>query len=208
MDAAQVNELVGLLDKYSPETLTALRRKHPQFSELLKPGKLCGDSDGQHSLQTFLAEVALDGMKEGIKLCDSALPVLKKRLLIASKVKFTAQIIAVIGGASIFTLLAQSQEYAVYAKFISAGLVLVGTVLPLVAQYVEGGLFQGGEAIKQLYEDLVECKLEATQILPQIEYCLKSKLTEPIAEQVSKANGLSVRIRKGIQKTMPANVTV
>ena len=50
------------------------------------------------------------------------------------------------------------------------------------------------------YEDLVDCKVQASQISPMVEYCLKNDLLEPISELTEKANDLSVKIRNIIQK--------
>lgn len=206
MERSNINEIVGLLGVYSPEKLDTLRLTYPEFSNLLKPGTVCGDGNEIDGLSRFLTEVAADGMRQGIELCDQVLPLLNRKLVLAGKLRFTSQLVTVLAGASIFTLLAQSNGYAKAAKYISAGLVLIGTILPLVAQYVEAGWFHGGDSLRQLYDELVECKVEACHILPHLEFCLRSNLSQAATEQVSKANGLSLRIRKGIQRTSPANI--
>lgn len=204
---APVNEIVGLLHNYSPESLSKLKQNYPQFEELLTPGIRMGSKDKQQKeLQKFLASVSLQGMKEAVSLCDRVIPTVKKRLILANKIKLLSQVAAVIGGASIFTLLSQSETYATTAKYISACIVLVGTLMPVIAQYTEGGFFQGGEVLPKAYEELVNCRLEASQLLPQIEFCINANLLDSISDLTSKSNVLSKKVKETIFKHVPSEL--
>ncbi len=203
--AVQINGIIGLLSKFSPSVIESLQTNHPEFKDLLKTGTTMkiGEPRVEQdnvSYQKFLAQVSIEGMKESLKLCDQVIPKIKSKLLFSGKLKFFAQIITVVAGASIFTLLTQSENYAQIAKYVSAGLVLVATLLPLSAKYIEGGFAEGTDNLSKSYEELVDFRLQAAQILPMIEFCLKSNFLGPITELTEKSNVLSVNIRNTIQK--------
>lgn len=203
MKNAPINEIVSLLDQHSPETLSSLRQKYPAFKNTLKPGQIMGDEEDDESRKKFEADVSITGMKTAMTICEKVIPDVKKRLIFSKRIKLSAQVLSVIGGASIFTLLSQDPTYAQYAKYISAGIVLVGTVLPLFAQYMESGFFAEGTTLSSAYEELVSCKLEAQQLLPQIEFRLNKNMLDSIDDLTIESNRLSKRINEIVLRHLP-----
>ena len=98
-----IDELVGLLSKWAPSSLDELRRKYPEQEELLQPGFICGDTPAEMAVRI---EVCLLGLSAAAEKSRATVEALKKKLAIANKVQFGGQLVTMIGGASIFTVMA------------------------------------------------------------------------------------------------------
>ena len=159
-----INEIVGLLNDHSKVTLDTLRRKYPEYEDtLLKPGIIGGRTDKQTRLR---AEVAVAGLKVAIPLCEREISNVRLKLNKESKLQFISQMASLVGGASIFGLLALDCPRP--AKYAAAVLTLAGAILSLTAQYIGRSLNATANRLFEIYNALVECELEAKRIQQHI----------------------------------------
>ncbi|HEV2705400.1 MAG TPA: hypothetical protein VGV59_05720 [Pyrinomonadaceae bacterium] len=185
-----INEIVALLSKHSPGALQKLGEKYPESAALLRVGEIAGKTDKQTQLR---AEAALVALQAGIGVCERRIPELRKKIRGESKLQFIGQLLTIIGGASIFGLLALDNPKG--AKYVAAILTLLGAVSSLTAQQMGKALHAAAGSLFDIYRTLVECHLSARQLLTEIEPWVKSNFAgSSKADLITKANEVCFRI--------------
>jgi hypothetical protein len=181
----KINEIVALLNKHAPAVLDDLRTTYPEDAQLLRVGEIAGRTDKQTQLR---AAAAVQGLRVGIAQCEELLPEIKNKLRSGNKLQLTGQLLALAGGASVFSLLAL--DYPVAGKYAAAILTLLGAVTSVLAQHV-------GRGAAEFYRAAVECHLSARESLEQIEPWVKSNFSgPPRSDSIARANEICLRIMR------------
>ncbi|RAJ90047.1 hypothetical protein LX87_05526 [Larkinella arboricola] len=155
-----IDEIVSLLKKHSPESLTQLRNNFPNQIQYLDEGIIAGPDENKHI--KMRVATCFSGLTTALKLCNDIQPKAVRKLKTANTLRFIASIVTTVSGAAIFTVLAA--EAPKTTKYIVAILALIGTLFSLVSQFVEGVLQPSSGNAYDLYKDLIEYKLEANDL--------------------------------------------
>jgi hypothetical protein len=188
----KINEIVALLNKHAPAVLDDLRTTYPEDAQLLRVGEIAGRTDKQTQLR---AAAAVQGLRVGIAQCEELLPEIKNKLRSGNKLQLTGQLLALAGGASVFSLLAL--DYPVAGKYAAAILTLLGAVTSVLAQHVARGAAGADGGLLEFYRAAVECHLSARESLEQIEPWVKSNFSgPPRSDSIARANEICLRIMR------------
>ncbi|MBV9924561.1 MAG: hypothetical protein JOZ96_05915 [Acidobacteria bacterium] len=194
-DAPRINEIINLLSKNSPATLEQLRRAYPdaESAKILRAGEMAG---GRTDKQTRLrAEAAVAGLDVAVRRCEQLIPAIKGRMRGGNRLQFAGQLLTVVGGASIFGLLAL--DYPRGAKYTAAILTLLGAVSSLYAEHIGRALHTAAGSLFDLYRKLVECHLRARQLMSELKPWVESNFSGPSKEHlVAQANEVCYEIIK------------
>jgi hypothetical protein len=127
-----IDELVGLLDSRSPQSLKTLQSRYPQHLDLLRPGIVAGDVSQDMQVRI---EVCTAGLTAAVQACKEAIDQIRKRLRVAHSLQMYGQLSTLIAGASIFGVLAINVP--TFARYSAAVVALVGSVFTYVAQQLQ-----------------------------------------------------------------------
>lgn len=189
-----INEIVNLLSRHSPEALDQLRRDYPdpESTMLLRAGQLAGRTDKQTRLR---AEAAVAALGSAVAVCERLIPEIRRRLRSESRLQFVGQLLALVGGASVFGLL--TLDYPRGAKYAAALLTLLGGVFTLVAGQVGRALHAAAGSLFELYRQLVECHLKARQLSSELKPWVESNFAGASKEHlIAQANEVCFQIIK------------
>src|SRR5258708_35791899 len=89
-----VHEIVGLLNKYSPETLLGLKKAFPNEVPLFEPGIPAGREEDD--ALAIRVEITRAGMEVIVSKGDAHLRKLQKRMNLGHQLKFAAQLLTVL----------------------------------------------------------------------------------------------------------------
>jgi len=192
----RINEVVWLLEKFDPDALETLKSQYPEDSDLLTSGiRLGGKSASSESGTRVRSAAALKGLTRGISVCEQTIPEIRRRLKRAGSLRFASEVVTVVAGASIFTVLATNFQNAV--RYAVASLALFGSLLALTATYFGGTLHSSGSGLLDYYKELIDCQIDAKQILQELEVWRRSDLTDSSIESaIRESNEICSRIMK------------
>jgi hypothetical protein len=157
-----INEAVGFLAKFAPDSLNELRKKLPaEIRPLLSPGGLAGRSD---KLLLARAEVAKAALAEIASRCQEGIALAERRLKLSRRIRLLGEIAAVLGSASVVTTaLATPGSWII----LSGTVALVGSLATVIAEYAVK-LPQDKLSLFETYAWLVEARFEAVQMAKEI----------------------------------------
>ena len=191
-----IDEIVGLLDRRSPQQLSLLRMRFgaahdPKVANLLSPGQTLGPetSDQYWPIAATAVSEALD---VAIKESDLAINRTKPQLSSARNWQLASSLVAVLGPASIWTVVAKSSQ--AFAEYISAAFTLIGGLFAVMTQFKQQQKYGAGNLLKA-YGDLIDIKATSQTIKREIDLRISRGLIGPSDEDLIKqANDLCRKI--------------
>ena len=201
-------QLVGPVDlQASAESL--LRRHAPQALQQLKgeteppePDERITLGGGDENLPTPAEwRRAARYMEKALEVVvEKSVPkvaALRHAMKIADLWQFAAELIAVIGPASIFGVLETS--HPVPARYISAGFVLLASMVAVAARYADRSPGTTGTFLDR-YKELVDCNAQASALIRQLKLALFHKQIGPEQQDLlSQANDVCRRAEVAIE---------
>ena len=189
-----IDEIVGLLEKHDPAILEQLRQQYPNQRDVLTIGKTLGSSKKDDNLR-FKITACLTGLTSGIKVCEKVVPQARQKLKRANFLRFAGEIVTVIAGASIFTVLAANFPDVV--RYVVAVLALVGAFLALAAQFTGGTFHPAAGNLFDYYKEVIDCQIEARRIHQELEFWSQANLKDfNAADLIKDGNVICARIIK------------
>ena len=136
----RISDVIYLLQKWRPAALSSLREKYsaatrPEVREVLSEGRMLGEATAEPSdllAWEVTAEAVSIGLAEAIAKCRTTAERLRGKLNWARRWQFLAEILGVLGPASIWAVIAKDSHYA---QVPAAIFTLLGVVIAIVAQY-------------------------------------------------------------------------
>lgn len=204
MNATEINEIIGLLAYANPESLERLRQQFPQHIDTLEPGITLGteinatNANADEALVRGLACQA--GLQTVIFKCDELIPTLKRKLKTLGNLQLSSQIIIGVSGASVVS---QIGVTAPAFMLLTGYLSLIGSLTTLFVQYKSGLVNNNQQSLFNLYDKLVDYRLDAEQQLFEVNIAiqvLKENNFERLFSVLAKANQTCLDIRKILEK--------
>jgi len=161
--APPINEIVGLLGKFAPRKLTALRLGYPELGPLLQEGVIAGEPG---PLTLSLARACVDSLGTASLLCDKGLDGAKKRLTSARTLRFIAGAASALGSGSVLGSIKSGPVGATVAGGVVA---LVGSIATLGIEFYEKIYSSNKANLLQIYSDLVDCRSDVAESKAEIE---------------------------------------
>ena len=193
MSAPTIDNVVKLLKKFDPNSLEALRLEYPEEADRLRVGIVMGP---KASTNLRLAASA-KGLNSAVKTCNSVLPQIRKKLKRANSIRLISELMTILAGASVFTVLATS--FPNFVRYTIATVALAGSLLALIATYMGGTFHPTGGSLADAFADLVECQVEAKGILQELKVLSSEDSTDSSADETIRAgNDLCGRILRTI----------
>jgi hypothetical protein len=190
-----INEIVWLLERFNPAALEQLREQYPEETSVLTKGLILGSKPVSATGMKVRISACLTGLKSGINVCEEMLPRTRQKLRRANSLRFASEIITVVAGASIFTVLATNFEHQI--RYVVAGLALLGSLLALAATYVGGTFHPAAGNLFDYYKELIDCQVDAKRIQQELEFWKHSDLKDSsIEDAVNSGNDICARIIK------------
>jgi hypothetical protein len=196
LEEVQVNEILGFLDKFSPASLGVLRAEFPDDAEEIKSGFIAGEQNERNRLKIRSSIISL---QEVVKNCELQLPGLTQRLGSRRKIRFVAEVLSIVGGASIWGVLRTNN--VVTAEILAALLTLFGSILALTNWYYATNIED--EQVLEVRAKLIAFKVEAQALLDEL-IIFKGATTddefEIVAPSVARANKLCRDARELLER--------
>lgn len=174
-----IDEIVGFLDAFDPDSLRALRREFPSQSEILKPGIIGGKSE--EVLQVRLA-VALKGLQEIERASGTGIHVLKNRLSRANVLELIGDIVSLLGS-STAVITALNNMFAIVVG--ASAMALTGSLAKLIATFLRRTVQGGRDGLVKHYQTLLKAVPQARQLLAEFETVLQSAELRPSMKEIS-----------------------
>jgi len=134
-------------------------------------------------------------LTSGVKICEQSIPEIRRRLKRANALRFASEVLTVLAGASIFTVLAM--DFGNIVRYIVAFFALLGSLVALAASFVGGTFHSSGGSLFDYYKELIDCQIDAKRILQELEIWKRSDLTDPsIDAAIKQSNEICSRILK------------
>jgi hypothetical protein len=163
-----INEIVGVLSSTRPEILASARVDLPQYASSFEPGEVAGDNDVdeqfRHRVLVKYAALAKEAIQDRIELCRRARVEAQRRLLRASSLRFTSQVVAVFGSGSAVGTLPLATPLL---TAIAASMGLVGSVFAILADRYGSSPLKGTK-LTVVYEKCVEINERARTVLAEL----------------------------------------
>jgi hypothetical protein len=202
-----IEELVGLLDKGSPEDLADLRRQYPQFRDLLQPGQQAGISDLPSKMR---AEVALRGMRAAKKLSDRAVHLAVKRLQGANRLEAWTQLFTILSSAGSVVALLNSMKGG-YSVMIGASIAFLGAIASVGTQFYRRGILGGADSLIGCLNQLLEVQPKLAEIERDLGIALHKATGDfdpaSVAALVEEANKMGATVNR-IAPLIPGAVEI
>lgn len=200
-----LDEVVGLLQRFSKQELEGMKLKYPEHEELLKHGQEMGVPAPTISSQKEL-KVRLDIIRKGLEIilikADEKSIQLKRRIDVLKNIQLASQIVMAISGASILILLQNTYEIF---KIIAACLVLLGSMLTIFVQHKSGTISNGEGSLSSIYGKLIDYKINAEHYLQELIIYMKLEHDPSSYERISQifqeVNEISFKLKTILQKT-------
>jgi hypothetical protein len=177
-----IDEIVGFLDTFDPESLQALRRKFPSQSEILKPGIIGGKRE--EVLQVRLA-VALKGLGEIERASGNGVRILKNRLSRANVLELIGDTVALLGSSTAVVTAMNTMNNKFGAVIGASALALTGSLAKLVATFLRRTVQGGRDGLVKHYQTLLKAAPQARQLLAEFEAVLQSAESRPSMKEIS-----------------------
>jgi len=185
-----VDELVGLLSKFAPESLVSLRNKYPSEGELLRPGLRAGGETRDDTV--VRAEVCMAGLAAAIKVSKDAQDAVASRLKRSRGIQLAGQTLTIVGGASFFGVLALDAPGP--AKYAAAVVNLFGSVLTFLAQHLQSAPLSKGRLLSDMVPDLIANRFKAESLLRELEIVQRIGGDKGTSEMIKSGNILAMNI--------------
>lgn len=196
----RIDEIVGFLHDVAERQIQELEAKYPKDAKLFKRGIELGDLNESTENELYIrTEVCLKGLEAVNLKCAELIPQIKKRLSRVGKLQLTNQVIVALGGASILTLL-QNEGY-LSLKYVSALLVLVGSLLNIYFLYLSNTITPEGDSIFKTFDLVVSNNFDAQRIqqeltiLNQINNKTEKNIDE-IKKHIERGNEICFELKK------------
>jgi hypothetical protein len=189
--SSPVDELVGLLEKWSPSSLEAIRQKYPHQDYLLKPGRILGDGTADTQIRI---EICISALGAAAAACRKTIESVQKKLKFADRSQFIGQLFTVVGGASIFGVLAL--DVPPFTRYAAAIVGLAGAVLTLIAQHALRSPGAKDQSLLDIYSELIDCRATSEGALRELEIARRLGAEKDVSELITKANALAERVTK------------
>jgi len=195
-----VNEIVSLLEDFSPIELEKLRQNFPKQRSILSSGQILGETN-KDELKLKM-ELSLSGLKVILQQCKEKIPKLKSRLKKISRLQFISQLVVLISGATIISILQRGELK--WLTYLSSTLVLIGSIINLYTQNISNSAYNE-KSMMNIYETLTDHFIEAEQLQKDLEFynsleSLQGKEDE-IPEIIKNVNKASLEIKKVLFNT-------
>lgn len=192
----QINELIALIEDFSPNELNRLKKEFPNATSILRTGQHLGEGD--NNLLIVKMSVCISGLNIIISKCKDLMPKMKKKIDKISTLQLISQLIVALSGAAIISTL--QQEGFIWLKYISSALVLIGSLLGIYVQHISNSIYNNNSFFS-IYSALNENYLQAEQHLTDLEIFSKinqmdDKCIEEVSQIIRNANATSIQIRK------------
>jgi hypothetical protein len=129
-----------------------------------------------------------------IPLCDRGIRAAESRLKLSRQFRLAGEIVALISSASVIAALLRMTSSAQIVALASGGLALFGSLISLLSTYFARLPQEDKGSLFQVYMALVETRVEAKQILQDIEAYLQIDLEDKydarLNELIGKTNAL------------------
>lgn len=177
-------QAVKFLLEYAPEEYATLRAQHAELP--VDGDSPLGASDGLLLVKLKTVGMALRKLEKGR---DAALLQVPKRIKRVRLLGLISSLLGVVSTGTLVTVLAK--DYAKEAGYLAALLNLAALSVPVFAAYVESKDASKGRDLHTLHVDLWNLETEASQLLPQIDYCLENSCeADDAATLIGQANKL------------------
>jgi|SRR5579871_2507716 len=194
-DYPSIDEIVGLLADYSPDTLETLRKSFPTYQDLLAVGMMAGEVDEAMHVRLSTAKVLLEKLADA---CNKALEQTRRKIRLAHHIQIVGDIVAAISTASIISLVAKDAPKP--ATYLAAMLSLIGLLCPKLVKFVYP-VNTDTKEVFELYKKLIKCQNDAEQLVPEVNACLQSdKNRDTCNKTIKSVNLLAAEIRDTLGK--------
>jgi hypothetical protein len=191
-----IDEIVGLLNRYSAGALAQLRFQYPRSKELLQTGIIAGETDDAIAVRIA---TAIKGLAAAVEICRERIPTIRSRIARSYRWQFIGQVFSILAGTSL--LGAISADFSKVAEYAIAALALGGSLASLFSQYAAGGA-GGIKSLAQLHEQLSDHRFEAQQLGNELELALSSKIVPTsLSKLVRRANSLCAAVVRAESRT-------
>jgi hypothetical protein len=195
MKEERIDSIVRLLQNFEPTALAELRQGYPDEPSLFRDRIVMGSEPTSQSGLKVRTAVCAKGLSSAMRVCNRLLPIIRKKLRRANYLRFISEIITVIAGASVFTVLATN--FPGFVRYVVAILALAGSLLAMAATYFGGTFHPAGGSLADNYTELVDCQVEAKQLLGELQMSSSNGVTDAAAEElIRNGNSVCARILK------------
>jgi len=196
--------ILDLIKDVDPRALDNIKHRFPEQADLFQP-------DIHFGLETarsfdpneifVLGMASKTGLEIVLKKCQEILPGLKKQLARLGKIQLGSQIIIGVSGASLLT---QASNQMVWVNTLIGLFTMAGSIMTIYAQHRSGSAFNSNQSIFNMYDKLVDNKVEAEQLLIELELALHAfneGRLERISVIINDANKICLETKKMLEKT-------
>lgn len=190
-DSTPIDEIISLLDTYSPEELRELRVLYPNEQLALTPTRILG---GGEIPLPLAVDACLRGMRTTRDICKECLRPVAAKLSRANQLQHCGKIISVIGSASLLVLLATTFQVAKYAASVLA---FAGNLLPQIAEVVSSTLHPEEKNLFELYNKLTYFQSQAAPIYDELVLCKRGgySVSGSARDLIKRGNAISYDIQ-------------
>lgn len=205
MSDVPIDESVGLLDFLNHSELDSFRSNNPNFKHILELGEIGGEVDVEDSELMVRAKLAKTVLTEVLhQTKERYLPQLSRKIKKLKRLELMSQIVIMISSSTIMALLlTESESKGVkYGSYVAAALSLISAILTLILKKNSGEWNFNKENQANVYETLVTKRIEAEEILQEIDLIisLKNKTLEEVSPIFKQGNELAKELKMIISK--------
>lgn len=201
----KINEIVNYLKNFDNDQLNSLKKEFPEYEKFLKPGIILGDENEgtENEEYKFRLAVAEKGLRVIFMDSEKLYIKLKPKLKSINNVDLTSQIISLIGGATMLTLIEKDLGAAYnWIKYIAPGAIVISSLLSLFAKNRLESTLGGEDNLFKLTNTIIQYNAEAKALLAEIEVSKTFFAIEKAKGIIESANKLAKEMEVVINKTI------
>jgi methyl-accepting chemotaxis protein len=187
-----VGSLVDMLARKAPLDLQHLRERYPQYTRILEPGRVLGDTEESHVDYALLLDLAMKSIALVKEEAEVALGGLRRRLRASMRLRLGANLVSSMAAAGLMASIFASQKTA---SIVSAIVTLIASTLSLLAQYFED--FAGGQnALRDLRERLSRNMVELSEADGELRLIVATDSRDELVPLIRKMNTAVANLRQ------------
>lgn len=197
MTNAKINGLVKYLFKYDAKEIEILKTEFSDYTAFLEEEGIAMPASANEAENRFKMRVAKEVLSDLTVKADEIIPKLKTKLKVLNQIQLASQIIVIVSGASVFSLLRVDYPWI---KLVAPSLILVSSILTIVVKNRSESMVNDDKSIYKLVSDLITYRSEAKFVLPEIKTATKFYNHEVAGNIIERSNALALKMDDAITK--------